>query len=1076
MRVVANSALGSHSVSFTEAFILRQLCADAAAKCRSGHVTTTPKNGETVVDDLIATLGSACHYESRSLQVLLERQPKTASYACVERVVFCQEVLSLKRFAHIHLSSVVVVCRLNCCRLVSLLRLERDALLGENERLTFQLQCLTHAEIDQRVDQRNGAKDGLKCEEKNLKCCVECADAVTPLSISSQYDFSRPPVTSSQTTSQECCYELSQHLIDRRVDALERKYGGIGARESATTIQRAFRAYRLQKRFQSIAIQALRQSEDTTTARRQLSSDTTSTRSDDSCSANAFIPESLLTTTPTTQTVSECQRKRSYRVGLNLFNKQPSERGVQFLLSNGFIESVANAEQQSLLVARFLLTRKGVSKAMIGEFLSCVPNAAVLTAFSREIDLSGLLVDVALRKYQTFFRFPGIPAHGSDSPILTLSPPITGEAQKIERMVDSFATRFKECNSHDSLSRDFSDTLGERCPRRARSRVLALNANTTLSSEDMSLLRLERDALLGENERLTFQLQCLTHAEIDQRVDQRNGAKDGLKGEEKNLNSQYDFSRPPVTSSQTTSQECCYELSQHLIDRRVDALERKYGGIRARESATTIQRAFRAYRLQKRFQSIAIQALRQSEDTTTARRQLSSDTTSTRSDDSCSANAFIPESLLTTTPTTQTVSECQRKRSYRVGLNLFNKQPSERGVQFLLSNGFIESVANSEQQSLLVARFLLTRKGVSKAMIGEFLSCVPNAAVLTAFSREIDLSGLLVDVALRKYQTFFRFPGEAQKIERMVDSFATRFKECNSHDSLSRDSVFILSFGECCDVTPSLSHVTLFTAIIMLNTDLHAPTNARNRMTSQQWLQNLKNVFSDVTPSQQFLLEIYQRIKAQELRTGADHVTQVAKVQSAVIPPSRGVSIPPLCVEWRRLVCYCRLYEIRDQNKKESRDRHQREVFLFNDLLLVTKLSSRAKSVQMPEYVFRETFSLEAMSVSLFSSPFHRFGISLERRLDAQRPLVLFNARNELDQKRFCDDLRESILEAREMETIRIHKSNSLLTLENATQQSNSSGQQPIRRKSSSGSLDSGLSLPSRDHSPQTQAQKQNSD
>ena len=52
--------------------------------------------------------------------------------------------------------------------------------------------------------------------------------------------------------------ELSQQLIDRRVDALERKYGGIVARQSAQTIQRAFRTYKLKKRFQSIAFEALK--------------------------------------------------------------------------------------------------------------------------------------------------------------------------------------------------------------------------------------------------------------------------------------------------------------------------------------------------------------------------------------------------------------------------------------------------------------------------------------------------------------------------------------------------------------------------------------------------------------------------------------------------------------------------------------------------------------------------------------------------------------------------------------------------------------------------------------------------
>ena len=43
-----------------------------------------------------------------------------------------------------------------------------------------------------------------------------------------------------------------------------------------------------------------------------------------------------------------------------------------------------------------------------------------------------------------------------------------------------------------------------------------------------------------------------------------------------------------------------------------------------------------------------------------------------------------------------------------------------------------------------------------------------------------------------------------------------------------------------------------------------------------------------------------------------------------------------LALPHRRLVCYCRLYEVHDPNKKEKLGLHQREVFLFNDLLLVS--------------------------------------------------------------------------------------------------------------------------------------------
>lgn len=44
----------------------------------------------------------------------------------------------------------------------------------------------------------------------------------------------------------------------------------------------------------------------------------------------------------------------------------------------------------------------------------------------------------------------------------------------------------------------------------------------------------------------------------------------------------------------------------------------------------------------------------------------------------------------------------------------------------------------------------------------------------------------------------------------------------------------------------------------------------------------------------------------------------------------------------RRLVCCSRLFEVTDVNKLQKQAAHQREVFLFNDLLVVSGLAGRA--------------------------------------------------------------------------------------------------------------------------------------
>lgn len=51
-----------------------------------------------------------------------------------------------------------------------------------------------------------------------------------------------------------------------------------------------------------------------------------------------------------------------------------------------------------------------------------------------------------------------------------------------------------------------------------------------------------------------------------------------------------------------------YELSQDLLDKQIEVLERKYGGVKARTAAIVIQRAFRHYMLLKKFAHITAMA------------------------------------------------------------------------------------------------------------------------------------------------------------------------------------------------------------------------------------------------------------------------------------------------------------------------------------------------------------------------------------------------------------------------------------------------------------------------------------
>lgn len=68
----------------------------------------------------------------------------------------------------------------------------------------------------------------------------------------------------------------------------------------------------------------------------------------------------------------------------------------------------------------------------------------------------------------------------------------------------------------------------------------------------------------------------------------------------------------------------------------------------------------------------------------------------------------------------------------------------------------------------------------------------------------------------------FRLPGEAQKIDRLMEKFAERYVSCNPEAFKSADVAYVLAYS-----------------VILLNTDAHNP-QVKNKMSKQVRLgQNL---------------------------------------------------------------------------------------------------------------------------------------------------------------------------------------------------------------------------------------------
>lgn len=182
------------------------------------------------------------------------------------------------------------------------------------------------------------------------------------------------------------------------------------------------------------------------------------------------------------------------------------------------------------------------------------------------------------------------------------------------------------------------------------------------------------------------------------------------------------------------------------------------------------------------------------------------------------------------------------------------------GLKYFIDNGFVDLDAKA------IALFFIENKNkLDKTMIGEALGREPDAAfvkdkgldpekggpgfffrILNHYADSFQFAGLVFDDAIRQFQSGFRLPGEAQKIDRIMEKFAERFTRQNFDVFPSADTAFILAFS-----------------IIMLNTDLHSPNiKEEKKMTLDSFIRNNRGIADGADLPKEYLTGIFTRIKA----------------------------------------------------------------------------------------------------------------------------------------------------------------------------------------------------------------------
>ncbi|KAE9610730.1 hypothetical protein Lal_00021229 [Lupinus albus] len=209
------------------------------------------------------------------------------------------------------------------------------------------------------------------------------------------------------------------------------------------------------------------------------------------------------------------------------------------------------------------------------------------------------------------------------------------------------------------------------------------------------------------------------------------------------------------------------------------------------------------------------------------------------------------------------VSNIEQPLAYKLelqeGISLFNRKP-KKGIEFLIN---ANKVGDSPED---IAAFLKDASGLNKTLIGDYLGEREELSlkVMHAYVDSFNFQGMEFDEAIRVFLQGFRLPGEAQKIDRIMEKFAERYCKCNPKAFSSADTAYVLAYS-----------------VIMLNTDAHNPM-VKNKMSADDFIRNNRGIDDGKDIPDEYLRPLFERISRHEI-----------KMKENDMPPQQRQSVNP---------------------------------------------------------------------------------------------------------------------------------------------------------------------------------------